>query len=480
MKKHSLFAAVTGCMVSLCTLHNAEVQAQKIPIRKISTDEQIKARSHLKAVDFPPLTFAKIKGAPTLTPPTMVTTQYGPVETRGTGWAYPEFRDMDQDGKKDLLIGEFGSGLEHGRPVGNFIRVYPNISENGKGIPAFDDEFYYLRPDNDYGYGTPLSLWVWCCMGFKPTFADLNNDGITDIVAGQYNPGDIILFKGTKKGYMPGDRLFQEGDPLGKKKFEGDDEDINPENSMYWYYNTVAVADLTGDGLDDLILGGSCIRISKNIGTKTDPRFGLRKPLLHTDGSTVASGKNGEQHGGAINPVIFDWDNDGIPDLLATFAYLGRASATIMFYKGVKQNGEFRFEKGIPLITANDGGKALPGSHPAITITDWNGDGVMDIVMGTAVATLNDQFDAALSWQWELETGIYQLNPGYFTEPRKRRLKKEMEAADAARKKTGLTEEELDAKRFVSSKSIFNNAYVKSEYKTLKHVGYVYVFLGKK
>lgn len=475
MKQQLLFAAALGCMASLCPFTNAN--AQKIPIQKMSTDQQIEARSKLSATDFPPLIFAKIKGAPTLTNPTRVTTTYGPVEARGLGWAYPEFRDMDGDGKKDLLIGEFGSGQEYGNPVGNFIRVYPNKGEPGK--PDLSDEFHYLRGDFDQSFGTPLSLWAWCCMGFKPTFVDLNNDGFTDIVAGQYSPGDIVIFKGTKKGFLSGERLFQEGDPHGKKDVVKQDR-LDPVVGNYWYYNTLTIADLTGDGLDDLVLGGQDIRISKNVGTRNDPKFGLRKHLLKVDGTPVTSSKRGLKHGGHINPVLFDWDNDGVLDLFATFAYLGNNSPTLMFYKGVKQNGEYRFQEGIEMITTADSGKALPGSHPSITITDWNNDGVMDILMGLDVAIRDDQFDAELSWKWELETGIYGLNPGYYTEAYIRALEGRMARADVIRKKTGLTEKELDEKKYISREMIYNQAYVKPEYKTLKHVGYVYVFLGKK
>lgn len=476
MKKHLLFAAAAGCITSLCPLN--EANAQKIPIKLISTEEQLKARMHLTAKEFPALSFTKIKGAPTLTQPMLVETEVGPVEARGMGWAYPELRDMDGDGKKDLLVGEFGSGLEHGHPMGNFIRVYPNISKNGD--IELSDNYSYLRGNNDINYGTPLSIYVFCCMGFKPTFVDLDHDGFMDIIAGQYYPGDIIWFRGSKKGYLPGERLHQEGDPLGKKNSTMDHK-FNPENGGYWYYNTVATADLTGDGLEDLVLGGSQIRFSKNIGTREQPKFGLRQPLLYTDGTPVASYSNGDSAAGAANPVLFDWDNDGVLDLLSTFGYMGSKSEAIMFYKGVKQNGEYRFQKGVSLLKAIDGGKAVPGSHPSISITDWNNDGIMDVVMGTALATLNDRFNAELSWKWELETGIFQLNPGYMTEAYKRDLQKRMDRAEEHRKKLGMSEAEYHANpKYVSKEKIYSRVNVKPEYNSLKHVGYVYVFLGKK
>ena len=78
-----------------------------------------------------------------------------PVVAKGFGLAAPAFWDWDDDGKKDILIGEFISGREYGLYVGNFLRVYKNVGDNTN--PEFTDKFYYAWPASDFFNGTPLS-----------------------------------------------------------------------------------------------------------------------------------------------------------------------------------------------------------------------------------------------------------------------------------------------------------------------------------
>ena len=99
---------------------------------------------------------ANIPGAPKLGKPMLVMGETGPVIAKGNGLAAPAFYDWDKDGKKDLLIGEFGSGVEHGNYVGNFMRVYKNHGDQNK--PEFKDKFSYAYPTRKkYNNGTPLS-----------------------------------------------------------------------------------------------------------------------------------------------------------------------------------------------------------------------------------------------------------------------------------------------------------------------------------
>src|SRR5690554_3228340 len=90
------------------------------------------------AIHFPQLIYTEIKGAPRLSDPILVMGETKPVMGEGMGWASPAFFDVDGDGNKDLLIGEFGSRFEdNGIPIGNFVRVYLNEGNNSK--PKFSD-----------------------------------------------------------------------------------------------------------------------------------------------------------------------------------------------------------------------------------------------------------------------------------------------------------------------------------------------------
>ena len=53
-------------------------------------------------------------------PPTRLTAGGVPVRVDSPGYAAPCWADIDGDGKKDLLVGQFGGGV---------IRVYKNLGE---------------------------------------------------------------------------------------------------------------------------------------------------------------------------------------------------------------------------------------------------------------------------------------------------------------------------------------------------------------
>lgn len=361
---------------------------------------------------FPELVFTSIKGAPKLSRPTLVTDGTHPLVSGGFGYAAPAYYDWDGDGLRDLLIGEFGSGAEFGRTVGNFIRVYLNVGTETQ--PAFTLNFDYARAPFKYkaeAHGTPYSVDQYCCIGFTPQFIDLNGDGYIDMFTGQYQ-GEVSWFKGSKEGFHAGEPLPQEGNPRS---------DDWAKNQPYWLYSSASFGDLTGDGKLDLIVGGQALRISKNIGTVDKPEFAQRELLLDVNGDPLKvyeySQKDLEeiakmefvkpyQAGDyATSPHVLDWDDDGVLDLLVTNSYSHKGFSTIDFFRGVKKNLEHRFEPSVPLFISRDGNKALPGSAPFIFVTDWNKDGVKDILIGTGVTTVHNSF-SGLSWYWNKENGV--------------------------------------------------------------------------
>jgi hypothetical protein len=95
-------------------------------------------------------------------------------------------------------------------------------------------------------------------------------------------------------------------------------------------------------------------------------------------------------------------------------------------------------------------------------VTDWNNDGVNDLMIGTSVATTNGgQFNHALSWAWESDTNIVKENPGIMSPDK----------VEAMR--TGNPDSE--------GRSYNLSKYLnKGGDPTLVHRGYVYLMLGEK
>jgi hypothetical protein len=383
----------------------------------------------------------KISGAPELSKPQLITGIdpqgiSNALIGQGFGLAAPSFYDWDGDGLKDLLIGEFGSGVEFGRLMGNFIRVHLNRGTETE--PSFNRLFYYANPPFEIPInGTPYSVDQFCCMGFTPQFIDLNNDGRMDMISGQYY-GEVISFNGSSKGFLPGKPLPQEGNPRDsvRRNFI--------RNQPYWLYSSASFGDFTGGEKPDLIVGGRALRLSKNVGALSEPQFTHRELLLDTDGhplkvyeytpnelATFTNRYGKSPHNKVpdfnapftsgdfeLSPLVVDWDGDGVLDLLVTNSYRHKGLAVVDFFRGIKVGAEHRFKPRIPLFTVENSGKEFPGSHPFIFVTDWNHDGINDLLIGVSVVTLHNKFNCSFAWSWEDEVGIMGTgkDPAFFKE----------------------------------------------------------------
>jgi hypothetical protein len=419
--------------------------------------------------DFPEFLYSSIAGAPKLDRPILIDGEDKRISGEGFGLAAPAWWDWNNDGLKDLLIGEFGSGVEFGEMTGNFIRVYLNDGTSER--PDFTGKFNYARaPFKIITTGTPYSVDQHCCIGFTPQFVDLNQDGQIDIISGTYY-GEVMWLKGTQEGFLSAEPLLQEGNPRGRGYLEEQD---------YWLFSSASAGDFTGDGLPDLVIGGRSIRISKNIGTKENPMFSRREALLDVNGKPLkvydftnedrrkfqvyvdTFGKSLPVGGDSkLSPYVIDWDSDGILDLLVTNSYAHSGLSVIDFFKGVKISGEHRFQESVALFEACDQGKSFPGSAPRIFVADYNGDGVNDVIIGTSVVNVNGEFSWRFSWNWEDEEGIHSVgkDPGIF-----------WPHFDGPFK-----DSQLKYYRDHLPEGVSLNEYV-----TMRHRGLVYVMLGRK
>ena len=430
----------------------------------------------IKTTNFPKikeLVSTNIPGAISLSQPQLITGAKQEIRTEKHGLVYPAFYDWNNDGKKDLLLGEFETG-----ETDSNIKVYLNNGSNKK--PKYTGEYFYATDVK----GDKIANYQWCCIGIHPRIVDLDQDGYDDILSGQYNPGAVSWWRGSKDGFLP--RVFIDQEGIEETKLSQSDAPWDTNSNNYWNYTTSDFADFNNDGLLDLFVGGSGdMRVAINEGTKENPKFGHRNYLHHIDGKILEikrpsqemmdeEAKSGRYLGLAgvwktyIKPV--DWDKDGVLDLLVTYEYKKKYHNAIEFYRGVNTDKGIRFEKRVPLVTAKDGSKLLPGVQPMITLVDYNEDGVEDIVFGLSIPTING-FEVAdkVAWDWagDLEIEMPSKDAG-------RKLKYYKGGIEEIKKKLDDPDQgELYRQMMLGKLKDY-------KYLTMRHRGYVFVMYGKK
>ncbi|NOT59848.1 MAG: VCBS repeat-containing protein [Acidobacteria bacterium] len=387
------------------------------------------------------------------------------------GCPSPNFEDFDGDGDLDLLCGEFLDGFTYFENTGS--RTQPRYAA---GIRLRD------------GRGQPLTMDLQMIV---PVAFDWDKDGDRDLIVGDED-GRVAFIENTGKRHKDHSPIFarpvyfqQEADtlkcgalatPVGVD-WDGDgDQDIlsgntagyieffenlsgprvaapkwaaprrlqvngktfrimaGPNGSIQgpaeakWGYTTLSVADWDGDGLPDIVINSILGRVEwlRNIGTRKAPRLAAPQPIeVEWQGAQphLAWGWLRSQGKALLTqwrttPVVTDWNKDGLLDLLMLdqagyLAFFERAKRegklVLSAPRRVLQGENFSVtnsrhnivDANAGLIRLNNGLAGASGRRK-LCVTDWDGDGLLDLFVNSANANFLRQ-TAARDGAWHFK-----------------------------------------------------------------------------
>ena len=284
--------------------------------------------------------------------------------------SHPCVVDWDNDGKKDLLIGN-----DPGQ-----VSVFRNVGSDADPVFA---EGEMLKD----GGGELIC-------GVHPIFVpvDWDGNGSLDLLVG-HQEQVLRLFRNEGSRTSPAFDSFE----IVQDVIVSADELADDETAPYWeldglefdteYLGNLAPCpvDWHNSGRLDLLVGNytGLIYLFENVGTRAEPRFGGGTPLR--------LGRRPLRVAGFSTPVVVDWNNNGKKDLVCG-DLLGRIH--VFLNVGTDENPVFEQDEMIEI----EGRPVMLPPRSIIEVADIDGDGRKDLLVGNrfggVYALLNDGSDA--------------------------------------------------------------------------------------
>jgi len=304
---------------------------------------------------------------------------------------------------------------------------------------------------------------------------DWNNDGHLDILSGCYwtdkaDGGFIQILAGNGTlDFAAADTLKNAaGNPLLNAKLVGDKENGMVPNQTETICTQQHAVDYDGDGDLDLVVGsfGPNFFYYENTGSNEDKQLSENPVKLPIESINYHSA-----------PHLVDWDGDGDLDFLSG---TGEGGAIISINTGTRQAPEWAsFRQLISPSGRHEqttaGGKEIaPSPSTRLWATDWNGDGLLDLLVGDSANIVNPKEGIEPA---DYEKRLKEFN-AKMAEVQKTQqpLYDEYSKAAKAGEEPG---EELQKKMQEASASMMELYNSKAEFQDARSTGFVWLFLRK-
>jgi len=301
------------------------------------------------------------------------------------------------------------------------VALIENTGRVLNGVPQFLTPRYFRQFADHVKFGALPTPYVF----------DWDGDGDDDIISGN-SAGHVGFIEnlGGKPSRWAAPRYLSAGGKMIREQ-AGPNGSIHGPSEPKWGYSNVCVADWDQDGLPDLITNGIWGKVTwyKNIGTRVKPRLAVAQPIMVAPDTTSPKPEwNWWNPAGRefvtqwrTTPQVIDWNSDGLPDLvmmdhegyLAFFERWRAADGALTLTPGQRvfhiTEGPSSFDaSGKPLNQEPgafrfNGRPSGPSGRRAFTVVDWDGDGVMDLMVNSINATYlrGTGRDAAGNWTFQ-------------------------------------------------------------------------------
>jgi hypothetical protein len=291
-----------------------------------------------------------------LRPPVPV--QAGGVPLQPGRYAIPCATDWNGDGRKDLLVG-FQDASK--------IAVFYNSGTDAQPVFTNYSILQFYDPTNGW---TDIRHPSSGCGAPAPWVCDFDGDGRRDLLVGAGQDGTVWFYRNTNTDADP--RLVR----AGQLQVGADKLSVASRATPY-------VHDWDENGLPDLLCGAGdgYLYFFRNTNTAQSP--------IYAPAVTIRAGGTNLFLGIRSVIRVLDWDGDGLKDLVCS------SDTGVYWCRNTNSNSNPILQAPVPLQVPNPSGVLtnivtgpVPGARMRVFLTDWNKDGVMDLLLGNADGTV--------------------------------------------------------------------------------------------